>query len=294
MTRTSVSANNVCVGLDPNIEKFPSIAFQACNTTRERCLQDAEQAAQVVHWYGNQVLVAIQKSKSTVKHIKFQESWFEAIGSKGMAVLETLLETARSLDIHTIIDAKRGDFLETNKGYAQAWLSRGSPLAGDALTIHPWMGIDALIPIFDIAKEAGRQLYVVVRTSNPEGDLIQKSLVAGTNTELWLYLVRRCLQLDPEGDTIGFVFGIQRTEEIRQLTGDDQLINHALLVPGLGAQGGDIASAQMFVDATNGRVLFPSSRALTFPEGIESADCADGVVNCISTAIDSFAGNLQS
>ena len=77
-----------------------------------------------------------------------------------------------------LADAKRGDFDLTNVGYADAWLSPDSTLAVDALTVHPYLGLGALEPLLAVASANGRGVFVVVRSSNPEGRPLQSATTA--------------------------------------------------------------------------------------------------------------------
>ena len=67
-----------------------------------------------------------------------------------------------------IADAKRGDIDSTAAAYAEAWLGDASPLASDAVTAHPYLGLGALEPLVHVAAATGRGVLVVARSSNPE------------------------------------------------------------------------------------------------------------------------------
>ena len=74
-----------------------------------------------------------------------------------------------------IADAKRGDIDSTAAAYADAWLGDASPLAGDAVTVHPYLGLGALAPCIELASKTGRGVIVVTRSSNPEGRALQEA-----------------------------------------------------------------------------------------------------------------------
>ena len=74
-----------------------------------------------------------------------------------------------------IVDAKRGDVGSTNDAYAEAYLGTDAPLAADALTVHPYLGLGAMNAFVARAHEAGSCLLVVTRSSNPEGRSIQSA-----------------------------------------------------------------------------------------------------------------------
>jgi orotidine-5'-phosphate decarboxylase len=74
-----------------------------------------------------------------------------------------------------LADAKRGDIASTNTAYARAWLGAESPLAADAVTVSPYLGASALAPFIDVAEQAARGVFIVVRSSNPEGRAMQQA-----------------------------------------------------------------------------------------------------------------------
>ena len=77
-----------------------------------------------------------------------------------------------------IADAKRGDIDSTAEAYADAWLGDASPLAADAVTAHPYLGLGALAPLVRLAAANGRGVLVVARSSNPEGRGLQQAVTA--------------------------------------------------------------------------------------------------------------------
>ena len=108
-----------------------------------------------------------------VAAIKPQVALYERHGSAGLAALERLLAAARDAGVLTIADAKRGDIGSTMDGYAAAWTSDASPLAADAVTLSPYLGFGTLVPTIRAAHEAGRGVFVLALTSNPEGREVQ-------------------------------------------------------------------------------------------------------------------------
>ena len=86
--------------------------------------------------------------------IKPQVAFFERHGSAGMAELERLIAEATAAGLIVIADAKRGDIDSTAEAYADAWLGDASPLAADAVTAHPYLGLGALAPLVRLAAGA--------------------------------------------------------------------------------------------------------------------------------------------
>lgn len=111
--------------------------------------------------------------------VKPQVALFEEHGSAGLAVLERVLARIDAAGALSIADAKRGDIGSTMAAYARAWLGDASPLACDALTVSPYLGVGSLDPAFDLAASTGRGLLVLARTSNPEGATVQRARLAG-------------------------------------------------------------------------------------------------------------------
>jgi orotidine-5'-phosphate decarboxylase len=98
---------------------------------------------------------ALEAIVGTAAAIKPQVAFFERFGSAGYRVLEQLIRDAHDADVLVVADAKRGDFLVTNNGYAEAWLAERSPLRVDAVTASPYLGVDALAPLL---RSPGRTL----------------------------------------------------------------------------------------------------------------------------------------
>ena len=104
---------------------------------------------------------------------KPQSAFFEAYGSAGIAVLERTLADIEAAGALSLLDVKRGDIGSTMDAYAAAYLTDGSPLAADAITLSPYLGFGSLAGAIALADEAGRGVYVLALTSNPEGPQIQ-------------------------------------------------------------------------------------------------------------------------
>jgi len=105
--------------------------------------------------------------------VKPQSAFFERHGSAGIAVLERVLADAREAGTLVLLDVKRGDIGSTMGGYADAYLTDGSPLAADAVTLSPYLGFGSLDPALTRAASTGRGVFVLARTSNPDGAVVQ-------------------------------------------------------------------------------------------------------------------------
>ena len=197
-----------------------------------------------------------------VSVVKPQVAFFERHGSAGMAELERLIAEATAAGLLVIADAKRGDIDSTAAAYADAWLADGSPLAADAVTVHPYLGLGALAPLVRLGAANGKGVLVVARSSNPEGRELQQAVTAGgPAVEDMLLREIAGLNSSPEvpAGTVGAVIGAtleRSTFELSQLGG-------VILAPGLGAQGaGPAEVAARFAGCRPGTVLPSSSRGL--------------------------------
>lgn len=198
----------------------------------------------------------------TVCLVKPQSAFYERHGWRGVRTLSRLVAEARSAGLLVIMDAKRGDIGSTNDAYADAYLGPGAPLAADALTVTPYLGLGAMDGLVSRADQAGSCLFVVVRSSNPEGRAVQGALVAsGHSVEEALLGQIGDLnrQLYPAG--IGPVGAVVAPFDIGprlDLAAADALF----LAPGVGAQGATLEDVAEVFAICPDRVLPSVSRAL--------------------------------
>jgi orotidine-5'-phosphate decarboxylase len=118
-------------------------------------------------------LTVLEAVGGRVAAVKPQSAFFERHGAAGVAVLEEVVAAGRDTGTLVVVDAKRGDIGSTMGAYADAYLRDGSPLAGDALTVSPYLGFGSLAPAVEAAHATGRGLFVLALTSNPEGPAVQ-------------------------------------------------------------------------------------------------------------------------
>lgn len=190
---------------------------------------------------------------------KPQSAFFEAFGSRGIAVLEQVLADIRASGALSILDAKRGDIGSTMNGYAQAYLADGSPLAADAVTLSPFLGYESLRPALDLAQQTGRAVYVLARTSNPEGHEVQLSRPRDGSASVAQAVIDRASADNAGGsDHVGLVVG--PTDDLHvDLTG----FTGSILVPGIGAQGGTVSGLATIFTAPGLKLLPTASRDVT-------------------------------
>jgi orotidine-5'-phosphate decarboxylase len=170
--------------------------------------------------------------------IKPQLAFFEQAGHHGLAAVERVAERARALGLLVIADGKRGDIGSTAEAYASAYLApRGqSPPLADALTVNPYLGADSLQPFADACRASGGLMFVLVRTSNPGGaDLQELELADGSR--VWERVARIVASLAP---VAGAVVGATQPGAVGRAR--ELMPDATFLLPGIGAQGGEIAA----------------------------------------------------
>ncbi|QTX04622.1 orotidine-5'-phosphate decarboxylase [Agromyces archimandritae] len=230
-------------------------------------------------------LRAVDAAAGRIGVVKPQIAFFERHGAAGYAALERVFAEARDAGLLVIADAKRGDIGSTVDAYADAWLGDESPLRADAMTIYAYQGLGSIAGVMERADAAGRGLFVVAATSNPEAAAIQQAvlqrssragervagaLVAGIaawNAEREGAAEQR---LGPIGAVIGATidprdFGIDTNEAPRP--------GLPVLVPGIGFQGGELAEVPARLGALAAGALLTDSRQVlqAGPDGLADA-----------------------
>lgn len=217
-------------------------------------------------------MTVIEAAESRVPAVKPQVAWYEAYGSSGMAVLEQTLEAAREAGLLSIADAKRGDIGSTMEAYAQTWLSDGSALAADAVTLSPYLGAESLAPAFELAEATGRGTYVLALTSNLEGASVQhvggrESVASGVvkAVEARNSHASRATRTDSDQIVInphGLVVGATVGSSPQEVGVDLADFSGSVLAPGYGAQGATAEMLGSVFGHVRGRVLVNSARGI--------------------------------
>lgn len=224
--RMTAVQSRLCVGLDPR----PDLLKEAVKDFLLRVIADSAPFAACY---------------------KPNIAYFEAMGSRGIALLEEIF-AAIPKEIPVLLDAKRSDIGETQKYYAKAFFETWGV---DAVTLNPFLGYDSVEPFLGYE---GKGLYLLAVTSNPGAADIEKQRLADGRRvfELVGDMARRA---QGSAADVGFVVGLTNADpDILPALPDAPL-----LVPGLGAQGGDInalrdagRTAPVLVNVSRG-VLFP-------------------------------------
>lgn len=257
----------VCVGIDPHPD-----------------LLEAWGLPSTVEGLRSFSMTVVDALADRVAAFKPQAAFFERFGSQGVAVLEEVIASCRAQGALCIVDAKRGDIGSTMEGYADAFLDGASALAGDAVTLSPYLGVGALAPAFDRAVAQGKGVFVLALTSNPQGKSIQHSrddrgvsVAASVIEELGLFNAKCEFEhIGPCGAVIGATVGTA----VQDLQIDCGQMRGIILAPGVGAQGAGPDQVKQVFSGVEDRVLASTSRAVLAagPDGTELRKAHDKAV----------------
>ena len=175
--------NPVLVGLDPRRESLPAgiLADQS-----DAGLEETAAA------YGQFCRGVIDVVAPLVPAVKPQAAFFEELGPAGMTVLAEVIRYAQQKGLLVVFDGKRNDIGSTATAYAQGLLGSGgqSVWGADALTVSPYLGDDSLQPFIDVAAQRAAGIFVLVKTSNPGGRMLQDLVADGR--PLYRHVARVC------------------------------------------------------------------------------------------------------
>ena len=262
------------MGLDPKLDYLPEEMLQAWldgakNRDGSRVENMQEATGEAIFAYNRLLIDSVY---DIIPAIKPQFAYYEMYGIEGLKALKKTIGYAQEKGMLVIADAKRNDIGTTATAYANAIIGETKILDGssalmydcDCITVNGYLGIDGIKPFIDVAKEKGKGLFVLVRTSNPSaGDLQDLKLEDGRlvfeamaeNVEKW----GQELIGESGFSSVGAVVGATWPEQAVQAR---KIMPHALiLVPGYGAQGGSGKDAvASFVNGKGG--IVNASRSL--------------------------------
>jgi orotidine-5'-phosphate decarboxylase len=197
----------------------------------------------------------VEAFAGTAAVIKPQSAFFESYGAAGIAVLERTVRSCRDGGALVVLDVKRGDIGSTMSAYARAYLDPSAPLAADAITLSPYLGVGSLDPAFELCAQHGAGAFVLALTSNPEGPQFQRAntsdrrLVAQVVVDELAARNRDATPLGSLGVVVGATIGDAGV--------DLEKLNGPFLVPGIGAQGGTAEDVRRIFGAAT-RFVVPS------------------------------------
>ena len=231
----------LCVGFDPDPKRLPPALQGKPEGIFEFCREIADATADLV--------------------CSFKPQFAYFASQRAEAQLEKLIKHLKDRYPHipVILDSKRGDIGSTADHYALEAFER---YGADAVTVNPYMGFDTIEPYL---KHPGKGVIVLCRTSNPGGSDLQFLNVGPKGEPLYLHIAQLAARQWNSSGQIGLVVGATFPEEIakvRAIVG-----NMPLLIPGIGAQGGDIEAtvkAGSIADAPGTGMIINSSRAILY------------------------------
>ncbi len=259
----------VCVGLDPVLEKLPK---SVTIPTHLRSRDIDERTATIAAFN----IAIVDMTRDLVCAYKPNAAFYEAYGAAGLEALAWTLHHIRQYapDVPVIYDAKRADIGNTNAGYAK---SAFDDLQADAITVHPYLGAEAMQPFLD---RADKGVIVLCRTSNKGAKELQdlelhlsqglREMIGGRRDReiidtlpLYQYVAHSvATRWNANGNCAVVVGATYPSElaEVRRIVGD-----MPILIPGIGAQGGDLEAAVKAGRDTRGRgMIINSSRGILY------------------------------
>jgi orotidine-5'-phosphate decarboxylase len=239
----------ICVGLDPRIDLIPDSCKQKNDT-------------ETIRTFCREVIETISP---LVPIIKFQIAYFEALGIEGFKILSTMTKLAHKKGMYVIMDAKRGDIGTTCEAYAKAYFDQKSDFYSDALTINTYFGSDAINAFAPYFTE-GKMVFTMIKNSNPSSKEFQDKdmngmpayQTMGNLVETW----GENFQDTSTYSCIGGVIGATSPDIGKALR--STLAHTFFLVPGFGAQGGNIEDFHLYQDQYNNGAIFTASRSIIY------------------------------
>ena len=220
----------LCIGLDPDLELMPDVSFLEFNKA------------------------IINATADVVCAYKPNLAFYEALGIEGIKLLQDTIEYIPA-HVPVIGDGKRGDIGNTAKAYAKALFVT---FGFDAATVNPYLGFDSIEPFIEYEDNG---VFILCRTSNP-GAVDFQDMVGHENVPLYEMVARKAKEWNAH-DNIGLVVGATYPEELKLIR---QLCpKMPLLIPGIGAQGGDLALTVKYgVDADGEKAIIVVSRQVLY------------------------------
>ena len=231
----------LCVGLDPDLKKIPDAYLESSQPLFDFCRDVVDATHHLAIAY------------------KINIAFFENHGPDGWIQLEQLINHIPK-ECFVIADAKRADIGNTSEQYAQYYFDR---LKVNALTLHPYMGIDSLQPFLNYSNHWS---VVLGLTSNPGSIDFEKLILH--NGQMVFETVLEKFSTSGTQDQLMFVIGATQVELMQKVR--DVIPNHFLLIPGVGEQGGDLDQTVNLLRNKDEGILINVSRKILFPNGKSS------------------------
>lgn len=230
----------------------------------------------------------IKATQDLVCAYKLNLAFYEALGGEGFNIIKETLSCIPA-NIPVIGDAKRSDIGNTAKAYAKALFDR---LNFDAATVNPYLGHDSLKPFIEYRQKG---IFILCRTSNPGSADFQtiRCQLEGQSCRLFELVAAKAAEWNSHGN-IGLVVGATYPEELRLIRlGYPDM---PLLIPGVGAQGGDLALAVRYgVDNHGEKAIISSTRQIIYASrGKDFARAAQLAASALRQRINDYRADLCS
>jgi orotidine-5'-phosphate decarboxylase len=218
----------VSMGLDPVIEEIPINK----GSVKER----------IISFYES-ILNAVIKTGTFPGAVKPNHAFYAQYGIEGIEALTEIIKLYRAEGLPVILDAKRGDISNTAGAYANECFGF---FQADAVTLAPYMGYDSIAPFMD--KYPGKGYYILSKTSNKSSADFQDIVIDGR--PLYIHVSEKIIEWHRPG--IGAVVGATYPDQLEQITGLFERSGKEIpfLIPGIGAQGGDLKAILAILKAS--------------------------------------------
>ena len=312
----AATQNPSVVGLDPTEALVPaqvvaSFADEIADEVEDAADRPAAQLAVAYFEYNRAIIDAIA---DIVPAVKPQIAMYEALGPAGVDVYTMTCEYAQSRGLYVIGDIKRGDIGSTAAAYAGhlGGVAFGAGESGpydpwheDAVTVNPYLGTDGITPFVEAATGADKDIFVLVRTSNPSSSELQElELASGERVYEHVADLVEGWGAETIGangySRVGVVVGATHPEEGKALRA--RMPHTFFLVPGYGAQGGTAQGVAGMFDKDGMGALVNSSRGIIgawkksgkYSESMSADDALDLVAESAREAAKDMRDNLRA
>lgn len=275
----NIKKNYLCVGLDTDYKKIPDV-FKNKN--------DFNTAQTIIDY--NKTIIENTKDKAVSYKINF--AFYEELGRNGFDIIEKTLEIIPK-NIFTIADAKRGDIGNTSKSYAKSIFDY---FKFDSITISPYMGEDSISPFLEYEDKI---TFLLCLTSNKGSNDLQRlnigkySQKLNNEMTLYQYVMDKYSEMF-NYQNIGFVVGATHPDEILELRKlNDKSV---FLIPGIGAQGGDLENTLVNNNKFNNNspCLVNVSRAIIYTDVSDNDETIEQISNKIKNKCDDFYDQITN
>lgn len=236
-------------------------------------LEQADPGAEIIEGFYEFNCAIIDAVKDVVPAVKPQIAMYEAYGPIGFDIYRLTCEYAQKQGLYVLGDIKRGDIGSTAAAYAKHLTGvnslkddcNGQPWSEDAVTVNPYFGTDGITPFTDAAKQADKDVFALVRTSNPSSKEIQE-LELADGDKLYEHVADLVESWGSDSigkygySRLGAVVGATHPEQGKELR--ERMPHTFFLVPGYGAQGGTATDAAQMFDKNGRGAIVNSSRGI--------------------------------